>query len=232
MLRQPVLLLCYGLFGLFLPLSRVPVVATYDPGTQRHTIELTEALLGPEDRYFAGFHFLYRREANARSLSAVDSTSASPTYKLTPAQIAGILERLRAEPIRLVVYNWKIDFEVPEPIRRHLYRNYAPLWSNVWIYAPQVKPSDSEVNLLFTDVYSIETEHAHPVMIDGQTYAAGATVELQRGRHKIATVDRLRLKLRAAQVDHLRNPAYRDPVHFFYPVKGLALTSRSYWTVD
>ena len=222
LLRQPVLLLCYGLCGLFLPLSRVPVVASYDPGTQRHTIELAEALLGPEDRYVAAFHLLYRRDAIDRSMGFIGSTGAVPVQSLTPSQVAGMLERLRKEPIRLVVYNWKIDFEVPGPIRRHLYRNYAPLWSNVWIYAPQVKPSDSEVNLLFTDVYSMETEHAHPVMIDGQTYTPGATVALQRGRHTIATVDRLRLKLRAAQVDHLRNPAYRDPVQFFYPGKGLA----------
>jgi len=215
--------LCYGLFGVLVPLSRVPVVAQYDPGPQRHTIELTEALLGPEDRYFAGFPILYRREANSRALSAVDSTSASPTYTLTSAQIAGILERLRAEPIRLMVYNWKIDVEVPELIRHYVYRNYAPLWANVWIYAPQVRPSDSDVNLLFTDVYSIEMEQGHPVVIDGQTYVPGATVALQRGRHSIATVARLRLKLRAAEVDHLLNAAYRDPVNLFYPQQGPAL---------
>ena len=223
LLRPWVFPLCYGLFGVLIPLSRVPVVAKYDPGAQRHTIELTEALLGPEDRYFAGFPFLYRREANSRSLSAVDSTSASPTYTLTSAQIAGILERLRAEPIRLMVYNWKIELEVPKLIRNYLYCNYAPLWANVWIYAPQVKPSDSEVNLLFTDVYSIEMEERHPVTIDGQTYLPGTTVALERGRHSIATVARLRLKLRAEKVDHLLNPAYREPVNLFYPQQGLAL---------
>ena len=226
--------LCYGLFGVLIPLARVPVVAQYDPGAQRHTIELTEALLGPEDRYFAGFPFLYRREANAHSLSAVDSTSASPTYEQTSAQIAGTLERLRAEPIRLLVYNWKIDIEVPKSIRDHLYRNYAPLWANVWIYAPQVSPSDSDVNLLFTDVYSIEMEQRHPVTIDGQTYVPGATVLLNRGRHSIATVARLRLKLRAEKVDHLLNPAYREPVNLFYPQKGLALISshKELWIDD
>ena len=213
--------ICYGLFGLLIPLSRVSVVAQYDPGPQRHTIELTEALLGPEDRYFAGFPLLYRREANSRSLSAVDSTSASPTYTLTPAQIAGILERLRAEPIRLMVYNWKITEEVPKLIRNHLYSNYAPLWANVWIYAPLVRPSDSDVDLLFTDIYSIEMEQHHPVVIDDETYAAGETLALKRGRHKIATVARLRLVLRTPQVDHLLNPAYREPVNLFYPLQGL-----------
>jgi hypothetical protein len=221
-LHQSVFPVCYLLFGLLIPLSRIPVVAQYDPGPQQHTLELTEALLGPEDRYFAGFPFLYRREANARSLSAVDSTSATPTYKLTPAQTAGILERLQAEAIRLLIYNWKIDYEVPQLIRRYLYRNYAPLWANVWIYAPQVKPSESEVSLLFTDLYTIEMKDRHPVVIDGRTYAPGATVELRRGRHTIATTARLRLKLRAAKVDHLLKPAYREPVDFFYPGQGPA----------
>jgi len=222
LLHRSDFLLGYCLFGLLIPLSRVPIVAQYDPGAQRQTIELTEALLGPEDRYFAGFFLLYRHDASARTLNYVDSTSAFPTHKLTTTEVAGILEHLRAEPIRLVVYNWKIDFEVPEPIRKHLYRNYAPLWANVWIYAPQVRPSDSDVNLLFTDVYSIEMEQPHPVIIDGQTYPPGATVELQRGRHTIATKSRLRLKLRAAKVDHLLNPAYREPTVFFWPGKGLA----------
>ena len=222
LLGRSVFLVTYGLFGLLLPLSRLPVVAQYDPGAQRQTIELTEALLGPEDRYFSGFRFLYRNDAIARSLSTVDSTSAFPSYKLTPAQVEGILERLQKEPIRLLIYNWKIDYEVPKLIRTHLYRNFAPLWGNVWIYSPQVKPSDSNVNLLFTDVYSIEMEKPHPVMIDGQTYPPGSTLELNRGRHSILTTSRLRLKLRAAKADHLRNPAYREPVNFFYPGQGLS----------
>ena len=117
LLRPWVFPLCYGLFGVLIP-SPSARRGGARPGAQRHTIELTEALLGPEDRYFAGFPFLYRREANSRSLSAVDSTSASPTYTLTSAQIAGILERLRAEPIRLLVYNWNIELEVPKLIRR------------------------------------------------------------------------------------------------------------------
>ena len=71
-------------------------------------------------------------------------------------------------------------------------------------------------------------EQPHPVVIDGQTYAPGATVELQRGRHMIATVTRLRLKLRAAKVDHLLNPAYREPVNFFYPGTRSCSTPRSH----
>ena len=59
--------------------------------------------------------------------------------------------------------------------------------------------------------------------IDGQTYLPGTTVALERGRHSIATVARLRLKLRAEKVYYLLNPAYREPVNLFYPQQGLAL---------
>ena len=245
-LERPVTLLCqrvfwlsYSLLGLLLPLSDIPVVAQDDNGPQRQTLELTEALLGPEDRFFAGFQFLYRREANAQSMSMTDGHSSPPTQALTATQVAEILDRLQREPIRLLIYTFKVHAfglekrgigrldarltlaEAPYAIRRHLYRNYAPLWSNVWIYAPQVNPSDSEVDLLFTDVYSIETERPTSVLIDGQTYAPRATVELRRGRHSIATASRLRLKLRAAKVDHLLNPAYRYPTWFFWPRQGL-----------
>ncbi len=239
LLCQRVFWLSYGLLGLILPLSDILFVAQDDNGPQRLTLKLTEALLGPEDRFFAGFQLLYRREANAQAMSMTDGHSSPPTQALTPTQVAEILDRLEREPIRLVIYTFKVhafEFEkrevgnldarlnlaeAPFAIRRHFYRNYAPLWSNVWIYAPQVKPSDSAVELLFTDVYSIETERPTPVLIDGQTYAPRATVELRRGHHAIATASRLRLKLRAAKADHLLNPAYRFATWFFWPAQGL-----------
>jgi len=220
LLRQPVFWVAYSLFGLVLPLCELPIVAQADTRPQREALELTEALLGPEDRYFAGFQFLYRGDANTHSLSTVDLNSAPPTHSLTAAWVAGILEGLQKEPIRLLLYTFKIDADVPTLIREHLYRNYAPFWGNVWIYAPQVKPSDSEVNLLFTDAYSIEMDQPRPVLIDSQPYAPGATVALKQGRHRIATTARLRLKLRAAKVDHLLDPAYREPVNFFWPARG------------
>jgi hypothetical protein len=80
--------------------------------------------------------------------------------------------RFREEPIRVVVYSFKVD-ELPEVLRNHVYRNYAPFWANVWIYAPQVRPTDAEVRLLFTDSYVIETEEPDSVRIDGQDYASG-----------------------------------------------------------
>jgi hypothetical protein len=220
LLHQPVFLVAYGLFGLVLPLSELPIVAQADTGPQRQALELTEALLGPEDRYFAGFQFLYWGDANTHSLSTVDLNSAPPTQSLTSAKVAEILEGLQKEPIRVLLYTFKIDADVPTPIRKHFCRNYAPFWGNVWIYAPQVRPSDSEVNLLFTDVYTIEMEHPHPVQIDGHSYAPKATLELRRGRHSIATASRLRLKLRAAKVDHLLDPACREPFNFFWPSRG------------
>ena len=220
LLRQRVFWLAYGFFGLALPLSELPIVAQADTGPQRQALELTEALLGPEDRYFAGFHFLYRGNANTHSLSTVDLNGATPTQSLTAAQVAEILEGLQKEPIRVLLYTDKIDADVPTPIRNHLYRNYAPFWGNVWIYAPQVRSSDSEVNLLFTDVYFIEMDHHHTVLIDSQPYAPGATLTLGRGRHTIATTARLRLELRAAKVEHLLDPAYRQPVNFFWPTRG------------
>ena len=137
-------------------------------------------------------------------------------------------------PAHTVVIGYRDLAEVPCLIQRHWYRNYAPLWSNVWIYAPQVMPSDSDVNLLFTDVYTIEVEHPHPVKIDGQSYPPKATLELRRGRHSIATTSRLRLKLRVAQVDHLLNSAYQYPTWFFGNSPGLIPypANRGIWVDD
>src|ERR1700679_350768 len=98
----------------------------------------------------------------------VDMNSARPIQALTEAERAAITQSFRQEPIRVVIYTYKIDDEVPEHIRTHLYRNYAPLWANVWIYAPQLTPADTDVHLLFADLYTIETEEPHIVRIDGQ----------------------------------------------------------------
>lgn len=216
-LRRPVAWLCFLVLGLLVPLARVPVVARDDPGWQRQSVELTEALLEPGDRYFAGFQFLYRGDRHARSLLCVDMNGSPPISSLTESELTAILERLKEEPIRVVVYTYKIDEEVPEPIRTHLYRNYAPLWANVWIYAPQVKPADGQVDLLFTASYTLETEQPQVVLIDGQTYSSGATVELDRGRHTIVTPVRLRLKLQTARIAQLLKPQYREPIGFFWP---------------
>ena len=217
LLQYRLMWVCYLLVGLLWPLSRVPLVSRADPGGQRQTVVLTEALLGPEDRYFAGFELLLHSNAHAKALPFTDTNGAIPIQDVTTAESARILERLQEEPIRVVVYNYKIDNEVPQLIRTYLYRNYAPFWSNVWLYAPQVKPADSEINLLFTDSYTIETEEPQFVRLDGHTYASGTTVALERGRHTIATPARLRLKLQPTHVAHLLNPAYREPIGFFYP---------------
>jgi hypothetical protein len=222
LLRRPVLWVCFVMLGLFWPLSGVPAMVHDDPGPQRQTLELATALLQPGDRYFAGFQLLYRGDAHETALGMVDTNTARPIHSLTAAEHGAILERFQDEPIRFVVYTTVIDDGVPEPVKQHLFRNYAPFWANVWIYAPQCQPTDSQVNLLFAGSYGIETEKPGRVLIDGQSYAPGDTVELGQGRHAIVAPVRLRLKLRPSNIDQLLNPAYREPISFFWPNMGPA----------
>jgi hypothetical protein len=209
-LRRPLLWLCFAVLGLYLPLTRLPVVARDDTGCQKQTVELTAALLRPGDRYLAGFWFLPQIALHETALGQFETNGVHPIQAWTTPEIEAVQNRLQDEPIRVVVYTFKIE-EMPQALRDHVYRNYAPFWANVWIYAPQVGPADAEVRLLFTDSYVIETEEPDSVRIDGQTYNSGATVKLERGRHSVAAPVRLRLKVRAANVDQLLNPAYREP---------------------
>jgi len=259
--RRPTLFwIAYCLLGLALPLSNLPVMAEEDPGNQRQSLALAKAILGPGDRYFAGFHLLPRDDANVHCLSVVDPNGARPTMDLTPAQVSDILNQLQDEPIRLLIYTYKIQAdemdeanhlrseaafkdaggteaakmqknqdprdvgraEVPYSIRKYLYRHYAPLWSNVWVYAPQVHPSDAHFDLRFTDAYSIEPERPCLVQVDGQTYAPRTNVRLQRGRHSVVSTSRLRLRLQTEKANNLLDAAYRAPTRFFWPEKGLA----------
>jgi hypothetical protein len=217
LLRKPVLWACYVLLGLLWPLSRVPVVLRDDAGPQRQTLALAEALLGPDEHYFAGFQLLPRLYAHDRTLGMVDTNTAHPIHALSAAEHAAILERFRQEPIRFIVWTSTIDDGVPQVIKDHLFATYAPFWGNLWLYAPQGRQGDSQVNLLFAGRYTIETEQPAQVTIDGKSHASGATIELERGEHAIRTAVRCRLRLQPEGVDHLLNPAYRDPVWFFWP---------------
>jgi hypothetical protein len=191
-------------------------------------------LLQPGDRYFAGFQVLYRGNPHETALGMVDTNTARPVHGLTAAEHAEILERFKEEPIRFVIYTTVIDDGVPEPIKKHLFRNYAPFWANIWIYAPQCKPDDSQVRLLFTADYVIDTQKPGQVVIDGRSYLPGQTVALEQGYHTIDTPVRFRLRLQPPHVEHLLNPAYREPIAFFWPYMGPAAEHVRYgvWVDD
>ncbi len=212
----------YFLFGLIWPLAQVPWVALYDPGPQRQTFELAEALLQPGEHYFAGFHFLPRLDAHEDTLGMVDTNAAHPVHALSPSEHVAILERFRKEPIRFLVYTTVIDHGVPDDILTYLYRTYAPFWGNIWIYAPMCQPADSEVHLRFRGRYTIETQTPGAIRIDGNAVASGDSIELEHGNHVIHTEVRCRLKLQPEGIDHLLNPDYRDPIRFFWRHMGPA----------
>ena len=225
--RQPaVAALCCGpvtwCSGSFWPLSRCPKCVRDDPGPQRQTFELARALLSAGRSLFRRLSVFARLDAHERTLGMVDTNTAHPIHALTPAEHAAILERFQKEPVRFLVYTPVIDDGVPKPILDHLFRNYAPLWGNIWIYAPQCQPGRRRVNLLFEGDYTIETEKPARVLIDGKSHGSGETVELDRGRHAIVAPVRCRLRLQPAHIDHLLDPAYRDPVGFFWPDRGPA----------
>jgi hypothetical protein len=223
LLRRPLVWACYVLLGLAWPLwSSVPSVIRDDPGPQRQTVELAVALLQPGDKYFAGFQVLYRGDAHETALGMADTNAAFPIHGLPQAEHAAILERFQKEPVRLLIWTTVIDDGVPDLIKKHLFRTYAPFWGNIWLYALQCHPSQSQVNLLFAGSYLIDAEQPERVQIDGRSYAVGDYVELDQGPHTVATPVRLRLKLRPANVEHLLNPAYREPIAFFWPYMGPA----------
>jgi hypothetical protein len=228
-LHRPVAWTSFMVLALLWPLSRVPVMARDDPGGQRQTLELAQALLQPGDCYFSGIQLLYRGEAHEKAVGMVDVFSFNPIDSRPTELHLKMLERFKQEPIRFVLYTGIIDISAPEAIRKHVLRNYAPLWANIWIYAPQFSPADTQGKLLFSGDYTIETESPGLVRIDGQTCASGQMLTLQQGRHTIDATVRFRLKLQPPDIEHLLNPAYREPILFFWP-EGIAPAPPHYAT--
>lgn len=176
------------------PLSRLRVTLRRDNGPQRAAVELAHALVAKDETYLAGVDLLYDRRQAPEALRFLDNNLQIRLHHALPAQLAATAQAIAAAPNTLVIVNEQLS-ALPPPLLRVLRGRYAPLWGNVWIYAPAVLPGRFELERDGT--YELQPLGAAGGMhIDGA--AVAGSVALARGAHTYAGAAPLRLKLQPA----------------------------------
>ena len=185
------IILC-GLIGVVYPLTRLRTTLARDNAVQRWTVEFAQSILGPHDSYFAGVDMVWDRNHEPSELRWIDAVvmrelSAKPTEELF--RIASEMERA---PIKVVIHSYRTA-RLPPPIARMIEAQYVPLWGNVAVYGPRLRPGPFA--LKFDGDYLLRTMAGSPAVIDGRPIASGATVTFARGRHLLTSTAPLRLQL-------------------------------------
>jgi hypothetical protein len=194
--RPRLRLLVVGIFvaGVAWPLARLPIALRRDNGAQRAAVELAHALVGRDESYLAGVDLLYDRRQAPQALRFLDNNLQIRLHHLPAGQLAATALSLAAAPNTVVVVNEQLS-ALPAPLLRVIRGRYAPLWGNVWIYAPAVLRGRFVIE--HTGTYALQPLGAAGAMqIDGA--AVAGRVALARGAHTYAGAAPLRLKLQPA----------------------------------
>lgn len=162
--------------GLAYPLARVPEVLAFDQTHQRHAVALAERLLDPDERYLAGVNAILTRQQAPAELTWLDKAGIA---RLKGAKGRQALEDLRAEPPKLVLWNYRLA-ALPFAIRRHLLTNYERLSGVVRIYAPYVE--QRRFRIAYDGKYRLVA--GTPIVIDDHKVLPNETVRLRHGPHR------------------------------------------------
>ena len=193
------------------PLSRLGVTLRRDNAPQRAAVELAHALVGEDETYLAGVDLLYDRRQAPQALRFLDNNLQIRLHHAPPAQLAGTARAIATAANKTVVVNEQLS-ALPSPLLRVIRGRYAPLWGNVWIYAPAVLPG--RFALEHDGTYELQPLGAAGVVrIDGVVVAG--SLALARGAHTYAGAAPLRLKLQPAGWRALADRRFAAPQPLF-----------------
>ena len=192
-------------------LFRVPALLSRDSGYQRATFHLGSELLRSGGTYFAGTPIFYNvPQAGGAELNSVDTVQRQVLESLTPGQLMAIVRRFDAQPVKFILFNYRID-ALPLLLRQYLVSTFEPYWGGIFIYAPKVRSGTFALH--FDGLYVVESTAA--VSVDGEMRQAGARIHLTRGAHTAGSSTIFRLRLDPDNIAPYLDPRYRAPEDFF-----------------
>lgn len=168
-------LLFLGL-GLGYPLQRAPTVLAFSSAHQRHAVNVAEHLLGPNERYLAGVHVLHTREQTPAMLAWLDKSTLE---RVKAGRVERALDSLRADPPKLLLWNYRLD-SLPPQLRRYLLHNYEGLSGAVRVYAPYV--GERRFEIAHAGKYRLIGSTA--VVIDERKVEPDGQLRLDAGAHR------------------------------------------------
>jgi hypothetical protein len=191
---------------------RVPPTFGRDLGFQRAMFRIGDRMLREGGTYFAAVPILYtHRQAGPPNFNSVDKVQQELLEQLSPAELLDIVRKLDTEPIRFILFNYRID-GLPTLLRQYLASTFEPYWGALFIYSPNVR--SGIFTLKFDGEYVVGSK-ASIVTIDGRGFAPGARLRLTRGEHIAESSALFRLRLDPASVAPDLDPRYKDPEVFF-----------------
>jgi len=170
-------------FGLAWPLARVPRVLGRDNGFQRHMVEISEALLGPGDRYLAGLDFVPTHR-QVHGLAWLDGVALARLAQADGPQIRDLVDRIVEARPRFVVWNYRIA-QLPAPLVAGVRATYAPYFGNIRTYGPRLAEGTHPLDLWVGGRYALSGPVGGRVRIDGRSLDVGHEQVLAAGVHQV-----------------------------------------------
>lgn len=199
-------------FGVFLPLRRIPRVLARDNTFQRETIRLADALLGRGETYLAGVNLLFDREQAVPELAWLDLRRSTELSHAGPERLRAITADLDSSHTKLYVHNYRLD-ALPRALRAQLDSGFSHLWGNVFVYAPSIDGTQDSVNIKFAGRYVVR-HSSEMVVVGDRSLQPADTVTLTRGWHRTRADASFRLVL-APPLPYRLNPRFKEPRDFF-----------------
>jgi len=210
-------IVAFLLFGIALPLGRVPFVLVRDQGLQRTTVRVADALLEPGGTYLAAVDLFQRKEQAVQELRWLDRPRLTRLQQGSPEQQGRIVASLEQAPPRLWVDNYRIQ-ALPQAIAGFLEAHYVHFWSNVYVYAPVLSPGQNTCEVPFDGEYRLEATGEHtPVLLDldGRRLTVGDRITLPAGRMACSPEGTSRLVFWSGTSGLPLDPRYREVGNFF-----------------
>jgi hypothetical protein len=172
--------------------SRIPTALARSNVYQRHTFEALDAVVGPDETYVAGANLLYHRPFQPIDVRWLDRRQIAKIEAQSPEEREAMFERLEAEPIKVLVRNYRTN-ALPAAFTTFLEERYMPLYGFLSTYAPVCPEEGSKMRVTFPGTYRIIASAGQSVSIDGRTVEAGKFVGLSNGIHTVESAAPCRL---------------------------------------
>lgn len=210
--------------GIIYPLIQFAVIA-YDMNGkyQQSMMRLTTEILSDGGDYFAGTPLLYRKDQSIAGLRNLIGPSIDYLYYpsknllpvlldslyLTPRSPDQIMSDLKSNPVKLYVYNARIN-QLPYRMLNFLGTQYQQYWGSIYLYAPQIPADKQHFKIAFSGNYRVIAPGLDNVIIDKHHIKTNTIIFLTVGKHLSLSNHTYRLKLLPDEKKLELNPEYRQ----------------------
>ena len=167
--------------GIAFPLLRLRITLRRDASMQKAMVTTAQRLLGPGEKYADGMGMLIHHEQPAQQFFWIDKPMIDYLWTLKRPELDWIAGQVDRGPTKLLIWNYRLE-GLPIPLYEALQQRFAPLYGNIFYYAPVVQAP--RFSLGFNGTYLVDSPA--PIVIDGNKVNPRAQLALRRGEHSLS----------------------------------------------